>query len=41
MPEIVDCIAECDFRLIEGSNERIQINALLSSIVLIGSESEM
>lgn len=34
--ELVDRIGEAEFRLIEGSNERIQIEALLSNFFLIG-----
>lgn len=36
--KIADSIAECDFRLTEGANERIQTEALISSIALIGKE---
>jgi replication factor C small subunit len=35
---IIDRIGETDFRLVEGSNERIQIEALLAHIVLLGRE---
>lgn len=35
---LVDRIGEADFRLVEGSNERIQIEALLAHIALIGRE---
>jgi len=35
---LVDRIGEADFRLIEGSNERIQIEALLAHIAMIGGE---
>lgn len=35
---MVDRIGEADFRLIQGSNERIQLEALLSSFVLVGRE---
>jgi len=35
---LVDRIGEADFRLVEGSNERIQIEALLAHIAEIGQE---
>ncbi|OGS60558.1 MAG: Replication factor C small subunit [Euryarchaeota archaeon RBG_19FT_COMBO_69_17] len=35
---LVDRIGEADFRLVEGSNERIQIEALLAHIALVGRE---
>lgn len=35
---LVDRIGEAEFRLVEGSNERIQIEALLAHFVLIGNE---
>jgi replication factor C small subunit len=35
---MVDRIGEADFRLIQGSNERIQLEALLSSFALMGKE---
>ena len=35
---LVDRIGEADFRLVEGSNERIQIEALLAHFVLLGHE---
>lgn len=35
---LVDRIGEAEFRLVEGSNERIQIEALLAHFVLVGSE---
>ena len=35
---LVDRIGEADFRLIEGSNERIQIEALLAHIAMIGGD---
>ena len=33
---LVDRIGEADFRLVEGSNERIQIEALLAHIAIVG-----
>ncbi|HKZ90222.1 MAG TPA: replication factor C small subunit [Thermoplasmata archaeon] len=33
---LIDRIAEADFRLVEGSNERIQIEALLAHFALVG-----
>ncbi len=35
---LLDRIGETDFRLVEGSNERIQIEALLAHFVLVGQE---
>ncbi len=35
---LVDRVGEAEFRLVEGSNERIQIEALLAHFVLIGNE---
>lgn len=35
---LVDSIGETDFRLVEGSNERIQLENLLSHFVVIGQE---
>ncbi|MBW3581849.1 MAG: replication factor C small subunit [Euryarchaeota archaeon] len=35
---LVDRIGEAEFRMVEGSNERIQIEALLAHFVLVGSE---
>ena len=35
---LVDRIGEAEFRLVEGSNERIQLENLLSNFVLIGQE---
>ncbi len=35
---LLDRIGETDFRLIEGSNERIQLEALLAHFVLIGQD---
>jgi replication factor C small subunit len=36
--ELVDKIGEYDFRLVEGANERIQIEALLAQIMMSGME---
>ena len=35
---LLDRIGETDFRLIEGSNERIQLEALIAHFALIGQE---
>lgn len=35
---IVDRIGEADFRLVEGANERIQLEALLAHLVVLGRE---
>ncbi len=35
---LVDRIGEYNFRLVEGANERIQLEALLAQIMLLGSE---
>lgn len=37
--QLVDRIGEAEFRLVEGSNERIQIEALLAHFVLVGSQT--
>ncbi len=37
---LVDRIGEYDFRLVEGANEHIQIEALLAQIMLLGMERE-
>lgn len=34
---LVDKVGECEFRMVEGANERIQIEALLAQFVLAGS----
>jgi len=34
--ELIDKIGECNFRMTEGANERIQLEALLAYLVLIG-----
>jgi len=36
--KLVDRIGEVEFRLVEGSNERIQLENLLSNFVLVGQE---
>lgn len=36
--EVLDAIGEADFRLVEGADERIQIEALLARIQLLGSK---
>jgi len=36
--ELVDQIGEIEFRLVEGSNERIQLESLIAHFVLIGSK---
>ena len=36
--ELVKAIGETDFRLTEGSNERIQIEAFLAQLALIGKK---
>jgi replication factor C small subunit len=35
---LVDRIGEAEFRLVEGSNDRVQIEALLAHFVLVGTE---
>lgn len=35
---LIDRIGEAEFRLVEGSNDRIQLEALLAHFVLVGSE---
>ncbi|MBI2078195.1 MAG: Replication factor C small subunit, partial [Euryarchaeota archaeon] len=35
---LIDRVGEAEFRLVEGSNERVQIEALLAHFVLVGSE---
>lgn len=35
---LVDRVGEAEFRLVEGSNDRVQIEALLAHFVLVGSE---
>jgi replication factor C small subunit len=37
---LVDRLAEIDFRMVEGSTERIQLEAMLAQFVLVGSESK-
>jgi len=36
--ELVDKIGDVEFRLVEGSNERIQLEALIAHFVLVGSK---
>jgi replication factor C small subunit len=36
--ELIDRIGEAEFRIVEGSNERIQIEALLANFSLMGNE---
>ncbi|MFQ5908669.1 MAG: replication factor C small subunit, partial [Thermoplasmata archaeon] len=38
--EMVDRVGEADYRLIQGSNDRIQLEALLSRFALLGRELE-
>ncbi len=38
--EIIDALGEINFRVIEGANERIQLEALLAKIVLLGNKKE-
>ena len=35
---LVDAIGEVEYRLVEGSNERIQLENLLAQMVLLGQE---
>ena len=35
---LIDRVGEAEFRLVEGSNERIQLEALLAHFVLVGQE---
>ncbi|MEK6843526.1 MAG: hypothetical protein AABY04_03480, partial [Candidatus Micrarchaeota archaeon] len=35
---LVDKVGEYDFRMVEGANERIQLEALLAQIMLIGKK---
>lgn len=35
---LIDRVGEAEFRLVEGSNERVQIEALLAHFVLVGGE---
>jgi replication factor C small subunit len=35
--ELVERVGETDFRLVEGANERIQIEALLARMALVGA----
>ncbi len=36
--ELSDFISEIDFRLVEGSDDEIQLNAMLAKLVLMGSK---
>jgi replication factor C small subunit len=36
--ELVDQIGEVEFRLVEGSNERIQLEALIAHFVYVGNK---
>ena len=36
--ELVDQIGEIEFRMVEGSNERIQLESLIAHFVLIGNK---
>ena len=38
--QVLDALGEADFRLVEGADERIQIEALLARIQLLGSKKE-
>lgn len=38
--ELVDTLGEIEFRLVEGSNERIQLETLLAHFVLVGSKQK-
>ncbi len=40
MVEMIDRVGEADYRLIQGSNDRIQLEALLSRFALLGRELE-
>ncbi len=40
MVEMVDRVGEADYRLLQGSNDRIQLEALLSRFALLGRELE-
>ena len=35
---LMDRTGECEFRIVEGSNERIQLECLLASMALIGGK---
>ncbi|MBW9222144.1 replication factor C small subunit [Methanothermococcus sp. SCGC AD-155-C09] len=37
--DLVEAIGECDFRIVEGANERIQLSALLAKLGVIGKEN--
>ncbi len=36
--EIIKAIGEAEFRIVEGSNDRIQLDALIANLSKIGSE---
>ncbi|MGA1872884.1 MAG: hypothetical protein ACMUHY_04370 [Thermoplasmatota archaeon] len=38
--KVLDAIGEADFRLVEGADERIQLEALLARLQLLGSKKE-
>lgn len=38
--EIIDRVAEINYRLVQGANDRIQLEALLSQIILLNSKKE-
>lgn len=38
--EVIDALGEINFRVVEGANDRIQLEALLAKIVLLGSRKE-
>ncbi|MEA3165340.1 MAG: replication factor small subunit, partial [Thermoplasmata archaeon] len=38
--ELVDKVGEIEFRMVEGANERIQIESLLAHFVLAGSKAK-
>lgn len=39
--QLVDKVGEIEFRMVEGGNERIQLEALLSQFILAGEEKEI
>ena len=38
--DLVEAIGECDFRIVEGANERIQLSALLAKLGVIGKDNK-
>jgi replication factor C small subunit len=36
--ELIDKIGEFEFRIVEGANERIQLEALLAYVTLVGNK---